>query len=114
MIESHSPDTAAQLAAADGQDLRSALLVLLVTGLGLNVSNIINLIGTGGLAAALLFLVGSFVIGFVLGGPRPGRAQRDGLGTGSAQVRRSCRHGARTSPAPRRCRSCWSRPSSAC
>ena len=40
-------------------------------GLGLNVSNILALIGTGGLLALLLFVVGSMVIGFGLGGRKP-------------------------------------------
>ena len=36
-----------------------ALLIMLVIGLGLNISNIIGLIGSGGFLALLLFVVGS-------------------------------------------------------
>lgn len=55
------------------------MLVLLVVGLGLNVSNILSLIGTGGLAALLVLVLGALAIGVVLGS-----GQRDvlGLGTG--------------------------------
>jgi hypothetical protein len=45
-----------------------ALLILLVTGLGLNVSNIIDLIGSRGFLALIIFVVGALLIGFVLGG----------------------------------------------
>jgi BASS family bile acid:Na+ symporter len=83
MIGSHSSDTAAHWQPVMAKTSTVALLVLLVTGLGLNVSNIINLIGTGGLAAALLFLAGSFVIGFVLGGREP--AVRNVMALGTAQ-----------------------------
>jgi predicted Na+-dependent transporter len=60
-----------------------ALLLMLVTGLGLNVANIISLIGSWGFLALILFVVGSFLIGFVLGGRDP--AVRSVLGLGTAQ-----------------------------
>jgi predicted Na+-dependent transporter len=83
MIESHSPDAAAHWQPVMAKTSTVALLVLLVTGLGLNASNIIDLIGTGGIAAALLFLAGSFVIGFALGGRDP--AVRNVMALGTAQ-----------------------------
>jgi BASS family bile acid:Na+ symporter len=60
-----------------------ALLILLVTGVGLNVSNIISLIGSGGFLALIIFVVGSLLIGFVMGGRDP--AVRSVLGLGTAQ-----------------------------
>ena len=63
-----------------------AILVLLVVGLGLNVSNIIALIGTGGLLALLLFIVGSLLIGLVLGGRDAGDRSVMGLGTAQRNV----------------------------
>ena len=42
-----------------------ALLIMLVTGLGLNLSNIINLIGSFGFLALILFVVGSLLIGML-------------------------------------------------
>ena len=62
------------------------ILVLMVVGLGLNVSNIINLIGTKGILVLLLFIVGSFAIGFVLGGRSPGIRSVMGLGTAQRNV----------------------------
>jgi arsenite transporter len=60
-----------------------ALLIMLVIGLGLNISNIISLIGSLGFLALFLFVVGSLVIGFVLGGRDP--AVRSVMGLGTAQ-----------------------------
>jgi hypothetical protein len=48
-----------------------ALLIMLVTGLGLNISNIINLIGSRGFLALFLFVIGSLLIGLLLGGRDP-------------------------------------------
>jgi BASS family bile acid:Na+ symporter len=63
-----------------------AILVLLVVGLGLNVSNILSLIGTGGILALLLFIVGSLLIGLLLGGREPGVRSVMGLGTAQRNV----------------------------
>jgi BASS family bile acid:Na+ symporter len=60
-----------------------AILVLLVVGLGLNISNILSLIGTGGILALLLFIVGSLLIGYLLGGRDA--AVRSVMGLGTAQ-----------------------------
>jgi len=60
-----------------------ALLIMLVTGLGLNVSNIISLIGSRGFLALILFVVGSLLIGMLMGGRDP--AVRSVLGLGTAQ-----------------------------
>jgi BASS family bile acid:Na+ symporter len=60
-----------------------ALLLMLVTGLGLNISNIIDLIGSLGFLALFLFVVGSLLIGFLLGGRDP--AVRSVMGLGTAQ-----------------------------
>ena len=53
LIKSHSPDTAAHWQPVMAKISSLAILILLVVGLGLNVSNIIALIGTGGLLALL-------------------------------------------------------------
>jgi len=60
-----------------------AILLLMVFGLGLNLSNILGLIGTGGILALILFVIGSLVIGLVSGGRNP--AVRSVLGLGTAQ-----------------------------
>ena len=83
LIKSHSPDAAAYWQPFMAKISSLAILILLVVGLGLNVSNIISLIGTGGIIALLLFIIGSFLIGFLLGGSNP--AERSVMGLGTAQ-----------------------------
>jgi BASS family bile acid:Na+ symporter len=60
-----------------------ALLVLIVVGLGLNVSNILDLIGSMGMVAILVFVAGCLLIGLLLGGRDP--AIRNVMGLGTAQ-----------------------------
>jgi predicted Na+-dependent transporter len=86
LIKSHSPDTAAEYQPVMAKVSSLAMLVLLVVGLGLNVSNLIALIGTGGLIALLLFIVGSLVIGLLLGGRDPHTRSVMGLGTAQRNV----------------------------
>jgi len=61
------------------------IMILLVVGLGLNVANVIGLIGTRGFLALLLFIFGSLLIGFAFGGRDPGVRNVMGLGTAPAQ-----------------------------
>lgn len=86
MIRSHSPDTAARYQPAMNKVSSLAILVLLVVGLGLNVSNILGLVGTGGILALLLFIIGCLLIGFVLGGREPGVRSVMGLGTAQRNI----------------------------
>jgi predicted Na+-dependent transporter len=83
MYRSHSTEGALQWAPVMNKVSGVALLLLLVTGLGLNISNIIDLVGSFGFLALILFVVGSLLIGFVLGGRDP--AVRSVLGLGTAQ-----------------------------
>ena len=86
LFKSHSPDTAAHWQPVMAKISSLAILVLLVVGLGLNISNIIDLIGTGGLLALLLFIVGSLLIGLLLGGRDAGNRSVMGLGTAQRNV----------------------------
>ena len=86
LMRSHSPDSAARWQPVMSKISGLAILVLLVVGVGLNVSNIIDLIGTGGILALLLFIIGSFLIGFLLGGRDPGDRSVMGLGTAQRNV----------------------------
>jgi BASS family bile acid:Na+ symporter len=86
LIKSHSPDSAAAWQPVMNKISGLAILVLLVVGLGLNASNILGLIGTGGLLALLLFIVGSLVIGYLLGGGDPSVRSVMGLGTAQRNV----------------------------
>lgn len=63
-----------------------AILVLLVVGLGLNVTNMLSLIGTGGIVALLLFIITTFALGFVFGGRDPGIRSVMGLGTAQRNI----------------------------
>jgi BASS family bile acid:Na+ symporter len=83
LIKANAADDAEHWAPVMNKVSSVALLLMLVTGLGLNVSNIISLIGSWGFLALVLFVVGSLLIGFVLGGRDP--AVRSVLGLGTAQ-----------------------------
>ena len=83
MYRSHSPEGAGQWAPMINKVSGVALLIMLVTGLGLNIANIIDLIGSFGFLALILFVVGSLLIGMVMGGRDP--AVRSVLGLGTAQ-----------------------------
>ncbi len=86
LIKSHSPDSAAHWQPVMNKISGLAILILLVVGLGLNISNILNLIGTGGILALLLFIIGSLAIGFLLGGRDPAIRSVMGLGTAQRNV----------------------------
>jgi predicted Na+-dependent transporter len=86
LIKAHSPDVAAEYQPLMNKVSSLSLLVLLVVGLGLNVSNIIDLIGSGGLIAMLLFIVGCLAIGLLLGGRDPQVRSVMGLGTAQRNV----------------------------
>jgi predicted Na+-dependent transporter len=86
LIKSHSPDSAARWQPVMNKISSLAILVLLVVGLGLSISNIISLIGSLGLLALLLFIVGSLLIGLLLGGRDPGARSVMGLGTAQRNV----------------------------
>jgi BASS family bile acid:Na+ symporter len=83
LFRSHSLEDAQHWAPVLNKVSGVALLILLVTGIGLNVSNIIDLIGSGGFLALLIFVVGSLLIGLVMGGRNP--AVRSVLGLATAQ-----------------------------
>jgi predicted Na+-dependent transporter len=86
LINSHSPEVAAEYQPVMNKVSSISILVLLVVGLGLNLSSIINLIGSGGLLALLLFIVGCLAIGLVLGGRDPQVRSVMGLGTAQRNV----------------------------
>ena len=81
LIKSHSPESAAQWQPVMNKISGLAILILLVVTLGLNASNILSLIGTGGLLAIMLLTLGSLIIGFLLGGSDPSVRSVMGLGT---------------------------------
>ncbi len=58
-----------------------ALVLLMVSGLVINFSDIVDVIGTGGILAVLIFLIAATIIGYLLGGPAVNTRSVLGLGT---------------------------------
>ncbi len=86
LVRSSSPDTAQKWQPVMNKIGGLGIIILLVVGLGLNAANVISLIGTGGFLALLLFIAGSLLIGFVIGGRDPGVRNVTGLGTAQRNV----------------------------
>ncbi len=81
-IKSHSPDVADHWAPVMNKISSLSVLILLVVGLGLNISNILNFIGTLGIGAMVLLILGSLAIGMLFGiGSDPGVRSAIGLST---------------------------------
>jgi BASS family bile acid:Na+ symporter len=81
LIKSHSPDVADHWAPVMQKISSLSILILLVVGLGLNISNILSFIGSLGIGAMVLLIVGALVIGLLLGGRDPGVRNAMGLST---------------------------------
>jgi predicted Na+-dependent transporter len=81
LIKLHSPDVADHWEPVMSKISSVSILVVWVVGFGLNLSNILNFIGTSGIGAMALLIVGSLVIGFLLGGRDPGVRTAMGLST---------------------------------
>src|SRR5262245_43218627 len=63
-----------------------SLLVAVVLLIGLNYQAMIDTIGSGALAAAILFVLATLVVGYALGGPSPATRSVLGLGTGQRNI----------------------------
>jgi predicted Na+-dependent transporter len=86
LVKSHAPDSATNWAPAMNKIGSLGILILLVVGLGLNLANVLSLIGTRGFLALLIFIFGSLLIGFAFGGRDPGTRNVMGLGTAQRNV----------------------------
>jgi BASS family bile acid:Na+ symporter len=80
-IKARYSEIAASLQPHMSQVSSLAIVLMLVTVLVLEFSTIIGTIGTGGILAALIFLVGALAIGLLLGGKDGGMRPVMGLGT---------------------------------
>jgi predicted Na+-dependent transporter len=63
-----------------------SLALLLVLMLGLNISNVVALFGTGAIIATVLFITISIAAGYLLGGPRTDTRQVLALGSGQRNL----------------------------
>ena len=86
LVKSNSPETAAHWMPVMNKIGSLGIMILLVVGLGLNISSVLSLIGTRGFLALLIFIAGSLLIGFAIGGRDPGIRNVTGLGTAQRNV----------------------------
>ncbi|HEY6760693.1 MAG TPA: bile acid:sodium symporter [Baekduia sp.] len=82
-IRARYQELSASLQPVAAQVSTIAVAILMVTLLVVNFQKIIDTLGTGGIAAALVVLVGALVIGLLTGGSAP--ENRSVLGLGTAQ-----------------------------
>lgn len=85
-VRARYPEPAGQLQPLLGQASNAALLLVFVTSLLANFQAIIGVIGTGGILAALILIVGGVVIGALLGGPGGDTRSVLSLGTGQRNI----------------------------
>ncbi len=81
LIKSHSPDVADHWEPVMTKISSVSILIVWVVGFGLNLSNILSFIGTLGIGAMALLIVGALVIGLLLGGRDRGVRTAMGLST---------------------------------
>ena len=80
-IKARYESTADSLQPHMAQTSTVAIVLLMVTGLILNFSAIVGVIGTGAILAILIFLIVALIIGYLLGGPAANTRSVLGLGT---------------------------------
>lgn len=80
------PGPTGQLQPLMGQASNAALLLVFVTSLLANFQELIGVIGTGGILAALILIVGGIIIGYLLGGPGGDTRAVLSLGTGQRNI----------------------------
>ena len=86
LIKSHSPDVAEHWAPLMNKISSLSVLVILVVGVGMNLSNILGFIGTRGIGVIVLLILGSLLIGLLLGGRDPGIRSAMGLSTANRNL----------------------------
>lgn len=86
LVRARYPEPAGQFQPLMGQASNAALLLVFVTSLLANFQELIGVIGTGGILAALVLIVGGVVFGFLLGGPGTDTRSVLGLGTGQRNI----------------------------
>ncbi len=85
-IKARYADSAEHLQPTFAQASNTSLMLMMGILLMLNVRNILSVIGTGIIIAGIIFIVVSFVIGYLLGGSDSGTKSVMGLGTGQRNI----------------------------
>jgi BASS family bile acid:Na+ symporter len=86
VVKARYEDAAAGLQPLLSQTSTTALVFLSVLMLVLNFQNLVSVVGTGLILALLVFVGGSFGVGYLLGGPGTDRKSVMGLGTGQRNI----------------------------
>lgn len=86
LINARYEEIAAKLQPVFSQASNTALMLLLVLGLVLNFREMISLVGSFGFIAAVLFLITSLAIGYLLGGSEGKTKSVMGLGTAQRNI----------------------------
>jgi predicted Na+-dependent transporter len=86
LINARYEEMAARLQPVFSQTSNTALMLLLVLGLVLNFRDMISLVGSFGFLAAVLFLLVSLALGYLLGGSEPQTKSVIGLGTAQRNI----------------------------
>jgi predicted Na+-dependent transporter len=84
-INARYEETAAKIQPTFGQASNIALLVLVVLGLVLNFQAMIDLVGSLGILAGIIFIAVSLVVGYLLGMASSDTGTRSVMGLGTAQ-----------------------------
>jgi len=86
LVRARYPQPAGQLQPLMAQASNIALLLVLVISLLANFQELIGVIGTGGMLAVLVLIIGSVAFSFLLGGPGEDTRTVLGLGTGQRNI----------------------------
>jgi BASS family bile acid:Na+ symporter len=86
LVRARYPEPAGQLQPVMMQASNAALLLVAVTSLLANFQELIGIIGTGGILAAIILIGGGVVTGYLLGGPGSDTRSVLGLGTGQRNI----------------------------
>lgn len=86
LINARYEEIAAKVQPTFGQASNIAILVLTVLGLVLNFRSMLDLVGSWGILAGIIFIIASLLIGYLLGGSDSGIKSVMGLGTGQRNI----------------------------
>jgi len=86
LINARYEETAARLQPVFSQASNTALMLLLALGLVLNFREMISLVGSFGILAAVLFLLASLALGYIVGGKDTETKNVMGLGTAQRNI----------------------------